>query len=65
MNSDMRKFVRKLKSLGLRVEQAPKNMHLRVYSDNNKCIGTLSSTPSDHRTWRNQIAQLRRAGVNI
>ncbi len=38
--------------------------HVKVYLDG-VFIGCLSGTPSDHRTTKNDIARLRRNGLNI
>ncbi|QPX62196.1 HicA-like toxin [Mycobacterium phage Indlovu] len=38
--------------------------HWKVYLDG-EYIGGLASTPSDHRSTQNDIARLRRRGLNI
>lgn len=61
MNKDLRKLVKALKEQGFTVEVGKKNPHPIVRKGGRR-IATLSSTPSDNRSWKNDIADLRRAG---
>lgn len=41
------------------------NKHVKVYPADGSRMITIPSTPSDHRTFANKRAQLRRAGINV
>jgi len=56
-DSEVKKVVRAARKQGFTVEQLP-SRHWRI-SRGEKSV-TLASTPSDHRSTKNAIAQLRR-----
>ena len=59
MNKDLRKIAKALQDQGFEVTETSRG-HLEVRKDGRR-VATLSGTPSDHRSWLNGIAQLRRA----
>lgn len=61
---DYRGLVKWLKENGYEVAPSRRNVHLGVYAEG-KRIGTLPCSPSDNRSIHNDIAHLRRAGVDI
>lgn len=38
--------------------------HFEVYTPSGRKVTTVSATPSDHRSWPNALASLRRAGFH-
>ena len=58
---DIKNLIRALESQGWRVEKT-RSGHYMAYSPNGKDIVTIPGTPSDHRSMRNTLAALRRAG---
>lgn len=58
---DLKKLIKALEEQGFEVETGKRNPHPIVRKDGRK-VATLASTPSDHRSWMNGIAALRRAG---
>lgn len=60
MDKDLRKLLKALVEAGFEVRVTKKGHHA-VYL-NGRWITTLSGTPSDHRSWKNALAALRRAG---
>ena len=60
MDKDTKKLVKAIKAQGFTVVPT-RGRHLRVIKDGRQ-VGVLAGTASDHRTWRNTIADLRRAG---
>lgn len=61
MRKDLRKLRRKLKEQGFEVYQNRGSVHLTVRKDG-KRVATIPSTPSEYRSSRNTIADLKRAG---
>jgi hypothetical protein len=66
MGSDLRRqaeaVVKRAERLGLRARR--NGAHTKLY-DGRRLVATLSSTPSDIRSVRNDIATLRRAGYDV
>ncbi|NUR01387.1 MAG: type II toxin-antitoxin system HicA family toxin [Streptomyces sp.] len=60
MSSDQRKLEKALKEQGFEVVPT-KNGHKTVYKDGRR-ITTMAGTPSDTRSAKNTLADLRRAG---
>jgi hypothetical protein len=61
-DSDMRKLIAALTSQGFEAAQSRRG-HYLVLMDGRK-VATLSGSASDWRSWRNGLAQLRRAGFD-
>ncbi len=57
---DTRELVKALEEQGFEVAPS-KGGHFIVRKDGRR-VSTLAGSPSDHRTWLNTIAALRRAG---
>ncbi|HEX4489664.1 MAG TPA: hypothetical protein VH914_00515 [Acidimicrobiia bacterium] len=65
MDKDTKKLLRNLERQGWTIE-ATKSGHIRaIPPDTTKPIVIIASTPSDHRAWKNTIAQLRKSGADI
>ena len=60
MKKEVRDLTKALEKQGFEVTPS-KSGHLIVRLDGRR-IATLAGTPSDHRTWLNDLAALRRAG---
>ena len=60
MDKDLRKIAKALENQGFEVIRLKKG-HLEVRLDGRK-VATFSGTPSDRRSWKNAIADARRAG---
>ncbi|WP_372412563.1 hypothetical protein [Streptomyces luteireticuli] len=61
MNKDLKKLIAALEVQGFDVEVGKKNPHPIVRKGGRR-VATLSSTPSDRRSWLNDLSALRRAG---
>ncbi|MFE1785623.1 hypothetical protein ACFW9F_24380 [Streptomyces sp. NPDC059506] len=59
-NKEVRQLLKKLARQGFDVELT-RNGHYKVYWDG-RFVGTLAGTPSDHRSLKNSVANLKRAG---
>lgn len=59
-SKDVKDLIKALREQGWRVEETGR--HPVAYAPDGVTIVTLSSTPSDHRAFRNMVARLRRAG---
>lgn len=62
MDKEVKKFIRRLRSNGLRVEQG-KGSHFKVYLDD-RLVCTVSASPSDHRWMRNCKQTLAKSGIS-
>ncbi|WP_333745463.1 hypothetical protein [Streptomyces sp. IBSBF 2950] len=60
MSSDQRKLEKALKAQGFEVEPTRKGH--KTVRKNGVRVATLAGTPSDSRSWKNTLADLRRAG---
>lgn len=58
---EIRKLLKSLEAQGWRVEQL-KSGHYRAYAPDGVGIVHIPGTPSDHRSIRNTLAQLRQHG---
>lgn len=64
MEKDLRKIVKRLEKQGWRVEHG--KTHTKLFPpDKTKPIVVVPNTPSDHRSLRNSIAQIRRSGGDV
>lgn len=61
MGNDLRKLIKSLRDQGFIVEETKKN-HWTVRNTMGRKVATLSSTPSDWRSWKNNLSILRREG---
>ena len=61
-DSDMRKLIKALTEQGFEVVQSKRGHYLVLLEG--RRVATLSGTASDFRSWRNGLAQLRRAGFD-
>lgn len=59
--SALTELIRELQAQGF-TTRTTKRGHILVYAPDGRMISTLPSTPSDHRSMKNAIATLRRAG---
>lgn len=59
-SKDIRQLIKKLEAQGFTVTPT-RNGHYRV-SKNGTSVTTLPGTPSDHRSMKNCLAYLKRAG---
>ncbi|MBF6422380.1 hypothetical protein IU436_27465 [Nocardia farcinica] len=57
---DTKKLIKALEAQGFEVRSTTKG-HIRV-SKNGQAVTTFSGTPSDGRSFKNALAQLKRAG---
>lgn len=60
---EMDALVRKLEDQGFTVEKL-RNNHWRVKDGSGRFVTIMPSTPSDHRSMKNCVAVLKRAGFN-
>jgi len=64
VDKDTKKLVAKLTEQGWRIDESGR--HPKAYPpDIAKPMVTLSSTPSDRRSFKNMVAELRRSGADI
>lgn len=61
MDKDTRKVLKKAQAQGFRVERTKKGHH-EVRDQAGNRVATFSGTASDWRSWKNSMADLRRAG---
>ncbi len=60
MDKDLRKLQKALDAQGFEYRATRKGHYL--VKRNGKVVTTLTGTPSDHRSRKNELAELRRAG---
>lgn len=60
---DIRKLLKSLEAQGWRVERTKKG-HYVAYAPDGVGRVTIPGTPSDHRSMKNTLADLRRHGYN-
>lgn len=64
MTKDVRDLLKKLEAQGWRIVAGGK--HIKAFPpDTTRPMVTIPTTPSDHRSLRNTIAQLRRSGADL
>jgi hypothetical protein len=62
-NKEVQDLIRKLQEQGWRIEEGK---HYKAFPpDTTKPMVVIPKTPSDHRSLKNTIAQLRRSGAII
>jgi hypothetical protein len=61
---EVRQLVSRLEAAGYRVTRGASG-HIKVYDPGGAMISSLPSSPSDHRSLKNGIAQLRRKGAPV
>lgn len=61
MNRSLRQLVKALEAQGFTTKVTKKG-HVTVYGPDGAWVTTMAGTPSDHRSMRNAMAALRRAG---
>lgn len=64
MNKDVEKLGRKLENNGWKVVRGKRSNHLKIYPPQGGGRVVLSCTPSDGRTIKNTMSQLRRLGYD-
>ena len=65
VHKDLRDLLKRIEAAGGTVEPSrSKTGHWKVYLAG-VFVGTLAGTPSDWRSMKNALAQLRRAGLDI
>lgn len=52
----------RIRAAGGEIRPCRRSGHVKVYLDG-RFIGTVAGTPSDWRSWKNDIATLRRRGL--
>lgn len=62
-HSDWKKLRQKLRNQGLRIELS-KNNHYKVWRGS-ELVSIMPCSPGGGRGYRNQIADLRRKGINV
>ena len=61
---DVRDLIRRIEAAGGRVVRCKRSTHMKVYLGP-KLIGTLGSTPGDHRAIKNTISDFRKRGLDL
>lgn len=64
MRKDAKQEIKRIRKLGYTVE-CGKSGHFNVTGPDGRFYGTLSGSPSDQRTLKNQLTRLRRNGANV
>lgn len=64
MEKELRRILDAIEAAGFTVDRTSRG-HWLVRDTEGRAVTTLAGTPSDHRSWMNAIARLRRAGVPI
>lgn len=64
MRKDAKQAIKKIRKAGYTVEPANSG-HFNVYDKEGTFLGTMSGSPSDQRTLRNQLTRLKRKGLEI
>jgi hypothetical protein len=64
MRKDAVQAIKKIRKAGYTVEAA-KSGHFNVYTREGEFLGTMSGSPSDQRTLKNQLTRLKRKGLKI
>lgn len=62
MDKELRRLLKAAEAQGFTVERTAKG-HWLIRNAQGRAVATISGTPSDHRSWRNGLAALRRAGL--
>ena len=64
MRKDAKQAIKKIRKAGYTVEAANSG-HFNVYGPDGTFYGTVSGSPSDQRTLKNQLTRLRRKGAKV
>ena len=59
---DLRQLLKTLEDQGFEAERTARG-HWLVRNHEGRAVTTIAGTSSDHRSWRNALAHLRRAGL--
>ena len=62
MSKELRQLLKAAESQGFTVT-ATRSGHWLVRDPAGRAVATIAGTSSDHRSWRNAVAELRRAGL--
>ncbi len=62
MTKELRSLLKAAEAQGFTTERTAKG-HWLVRDAQGRAVATISGTPSDHRSWRNGLARLKRAGL--
>lgn len=62
MGDDLRKLLKAAEAQGFTVERTSKG-HWLVRNAEGLAVATLAGTASDHRSWRNGLNRLKKAGL--
>lgn len=62
MGNDLRDLLRALEAQGFTVTRT-RSGHWLVRTADGLAVATIAGTASDHRSWRNALSVLRRAGL--
>ena len=62
MKKEIKRIVKALETQGFYVERSGKG-HLKVKNERGGTVYVMPSTPSDHRSLKNTVAELRRKGI--
>ena len=63
MNKDMKQLIRKVERQGGEVRISPRG-HV-LFNKDGRRVAVGAGTPSDSRSWKNLLADLRRAGFDV
>jgi len=64
MHKDLRKLIARIEAAGGTVNRTRKN-HWQVRNQENRIVAVLPSTPSDVRSMRNCLADMKRGGLDV
>jgi predicted RNA binding protein YcfA (HicA-like mRNA interferase family) len=62
VTKELRSLIRALEDQGFTVQRTRRG-HWLVRDAKGQAVATMAGTPSDHRSWRNSLARLKRAGL--
>lgn len=65
VSKDLRVLLSRVEAAGGTVKPCRRSSHWKVYNAEGRYVTTICGTPSDWRSWRNDIANLRRAGIKV
>lgn len=61
VSGDLRRILKALEDQGFTVDRT-KSGHWLIRDVEGRAVATIAGTASDHRSWRNSLSYLRRAG---
>lgn len=62
-SKELEQLFSQLEARGWRIDRS-KDHPRAIPADKTKPIVVMAGTPSDHRSWKNMLSQLRRSGFN-